>query len=155
MSFDLWHTADPDAEAPAVTLDPPADGVYEVALTDAAAFNGKDERPWVAMTFKDMASEYSWKVLHGFKSQGQANMTKKACRELGVLIDQITSQEQLDEALKSCVGGYYAVTVKTNGNFRNTYVDGPTSSTPPPAGDFPAAPAPAAPEATDDASIPF
>lgn len=157
MTFDeYWANANPDAESGSTdTLDPPADGVYEVAMTSAAAFTSKDDVPWVKTSFKDVVSGYEWTVLHGFKSQAQANVTKKTCRTLGVLIDQVTSQDGLDEALKSCVGTFYAVTVKTNGQYRNTYVDGVAGSAP--AGDFPAAPAPstAEPGMKESDEVPF
>jgi hypothetical protein len=149
MSFDLWHTADPDAQADGGTLTPPDDGVYEVALVDAAAFTSKNGVALVKTAFKDVVSEYEWTVLHGFKSQAQANMTKKTCRSLGIDIDNITSQDQLDAAAKELIGRYFAVTVKRDGKFENTYIDGPTSGTPPQA----AASAPAAATSTDD--VPF
>lgn len=158
MSFDLWHTADPDAESEGGTLEPPADGIYEVALTAASAFTAKESGvPFVKTSFKDVVSEFEWTVLHGFKSQAQANVTKKTCRTLGVDIDNVTSQEQLDQTLGQLVGTYYAVTVKTNGKFRNTYIDGPTAGTvPASSSDFPPQETvPAGGGATDEDDIPF
>lgn len=145
MSFDLWHTADPDAAGEGGTLEPPADGVYQVTLVDAGAFTAQSSgKAFVKTELKDESTDYSWTVLHGFKSQAQANVTKKTCRTMGVDIDTVASEDALDTAMKALIGQYFTVTVKTNGQYRNTYIDGPAEAS---------GMAPSAPIATDD--VPF
>ena len=51
-------------------------------------------------------------------------MTKKLVKDLGVDVDSITFSD-LADVLKDKAGEYFHVTVKTNGAFRNTYVQGP------------------------------
>lgn len=159
--FESWHTADPDAAGGDDTLDPPADGTYHVALVEGSAFETKDgQKSFVKTTFKVLAgpsADYQWTVLHGFKSQAQANITKKTCRELGVDIDNVTSLQALNDAVVARVGHYFTVTVKTNGQYRNTYIDGDAQ----PQGDLPVetgekfAPDPVPAGATAEADIPF
>lgn len=155
MSFDAWHTADPDAAGNGDDLNPPDDGTYEVTLIGAAAFTAKSDAAFVKNQYQVLtgpAAGYEWTVLLGFKSQEQANVTKKACRDLGVEIDAITSQEALSEALEALVGQYYTVEVKTNGKFRNTYIQGPLVGS-----DLPAPPPEpvTAGAPSDDDGVPF
>lgn len=144
---DTWNSADPDARED-ITLDPPADGDYTAVLVEAHAGIGKEsQRAFVALTWQDVASEYKWKVLGGFKSSGQANVTKGMVRDLGVDVDSLHAFEEVGEALKPLAGGYYSLSVKTNGTFRNTYINGPAR-----VGQSPAA-EPGSPTSTDE--VPF
>jgi hypothetical protein len=124
---DMWNNADPDAKGPIeeVTLEPPADGKVSAALMDVYA--GESAKgPFISVTWKSLEDGYKWKVLGGFKSQGAANMAKKMIRDLGVDVDSIAF-DQINEASKPRLGEYFNLTVKTNGSFRNTYIDGPAS----------------------------
>lgn len=161
MSFDAFISADPDAAGgDGGDLEPPADGTYEVALTDAAFFTSKKGDAFVKLAWRVVSQQHTgfeWTVLLGFKSQGQANMSKKQVRELGIEVDSVTSPAALDQELKERVGGYFSVEVKTNGEYRNTYVNGPAvgSDVPIDAQAFSAEPAPADAGATDEEEIPF
>lgn len=137
MSFEqIWAQADPDAVSQSGdNLEPPEDGVHVVCLVDADAFVSKNDRPFVKLQFQRTDDDYQWAVLLGFKSQQQANMTKRQVRNLGVDVEQVTDLGELAAAVKAHVGEFYAVTVSTSGQFRNTYVDGHYRQ---PAGDVPA-----------------
>lgn len=152
---DVWANANPDAGPEEITLEPPEDGKHSALLVEGFAGVGKDSgNPFVSVVFQTPATGYKWKVLGGFKSQGQANMTKKLCRDLGVAVDSI-SFDQLADALAAKAGSYYSLTVKTSGQFRDTYVDGPASGgikesdlASPPIGEPVSVP-------TDDSHVPF
>ena len=134
--FDAFKNADPDKEGD--DLEPPADGVYTVALMDAGAFTSKAGNFLAKLAFRvqDTTSNgYEWTVLLGFAKQRQANFSKGQIRDLGIDVDSISSEDELDTTLKGRVGGFYYVEVKTSlgdgREFRNTYVTGPASSQPP------------------------
>jgi hypothetical protein len=152
MSFtDIWAAASKDDNA---SVPPPPPGMYDVELSKARAFLSKKDEAWVSLTFKvtsKRARDHEWDVLLGFRSQGQANVAKNQIAKLGVDVDSVGDLDGLDQALGRKVGGYFAVEVKQNGDYVNTYVIGATAG-----GDFPPAPAAApVPEATDDDAIPF
>lgn len=160
-TFDMaWANADPDATGGSDEFDPPADGTYTVALTDAAAIESKKGNAGVILQWTNPADQHVWKSWHGFKSEAQANMTKRQVRDLGVPVDEVMALEQLDAQLKTKIGGYFTVEVKTNGSFRNTIIDGPatgalpTSDVPVDTSDFAPKPAAAAAALPDD-DIPF
>lgn len=129
-----WKDADPDAAGGGDDLTPPPDGTYDVALTGASAFIARTTgNAMVKMEWRVIGSDhqdYEWTVLLGFKSQKQANMTKREARNLGVDVDNVDGIDALDDALRGCVGRYYTVETKTNGDFKNTYISdlGPISS---------------------------
>lgn len=131
---DVWTNADPDAggsQFEEVTLEPPADGKITAVLEEGFAGTGKESgKPFVALTWKCLASGYKWKVIGGFKSQGQANMTKAMVRDLGIPVDTLAFDD-VAPALAAKAGSYYSLTVKrteSNGKvWPNTYVDGPAS----------------------------
>lgn len=149
-----WKNADPDA-AGGNDLEPPEDGAYDVALTEATAFESKEGKPFVKLVLRvvSLASrDYEWTVLLGFKSQSQANMTKRIVRDVGVDVDEVAGFEELGDALNTKIGQYYTVKVVTNGEFRNTYIEGPAN----PQTDIPIPEMPVTvPETTDDGDIPF
>lgn len=127
MSFSsTWPTATADAPAGGDAPDP---GLYTVAVIDAKAFTSKKGDDWVVVELRAIggpAADHEWPLLLGFKSQEQANFTKRACRDLGVDVDNIAGLDELDGALKqTAVGRYFNVEVKQNGEFRNTYLQGP------------------------------
>jgi hypothetical protein len=106
-------------------FDPPPDGDHIAELRKASALTSKKGDDWVVLEFREIRSGHDWTVMLGFKSQGQANVTKTACFRLGVQVDEVFSLEQLGQELERKVGGYFEVTVQTNGEFRNTYINGP------------------------------
>ena len=152
---DMWTNADPDAKGPIeeITLEPPADGKVTAALMDVYAGEGKNG-PFISVTWQSLETQYKWKVLGGFKSQGAANMAKKMIRDLGVDVDNIAF-DQINDAARPRLGEYYNLTIKRSGKFANTYVDGPASGgikesdiASPPIGEPVTVP-------TDDSHVPF
>jgi hypothetical protein len=128
MSFtNTWASATVEEQG---GNDAPAPGLYTVAVVDAKAFTSKKGDDWVIIELRGLdgaSTDHEWPLLLGFKSQEQANFTKRACRDLGVDVDNVTGLEALDEALKAaCVGRYFNVEVKQNGEYRNTYLQGPS-----------------------------
>lgn len=155
-----WKNADPDATGGGGDdLTPPPDGTYDVALIAASAFVARTSgKAMVKLEFKVLSvdeQDYEWTVLLGFKSQSQANMTKRQVRNLGINVDDIGGIDELDGVLRQVVGNYYTVETKTNGEFKNTYVSdaGPITQDIP-VDDQPAPEAVAA-GATSDDDIPF
>ncbi len=106
-------------------FDPPEDGDHVVELRKASALTSKKGDDWVVLELRELQTGHDWTVMLGFKSQGQANVTKTACSRLGIQVDEVFGLEQLGEELERRAGGYFEVTVKTNGDFRNTYINGP------------------------------
>jgi hypothetical protein len=149
-----WGNADPDAVNE--SGEPPEPGLYTVAVTDAKAFTSKKNEDWVVIDLQAIggqADEHEWPLLLGFRSQQQVNFTKRACRDLGVDVDNVTGLAELDTALKEIVGRYFDVEVKQNGDYRNTYIQGPSEGV---QGDLPGDLAPTPVSAvTDDDDIPF
>lgn len=126
---DTWGSANPDAagndnEAPL--------GDHTVALTAARAYMSKKKNePWVSLTLKvvvprnGIEAGYEWDELFGFRSQKQANVTKKTVRDLGVDVDNVGgSITDLHDALQVQLGKYYEVEVVQSGDWRNTYIKG-------------------------------
>lgn len=158
MSFEDFRNANADGDN---DLDPPADGVYDCAVTVAEFFESKAGKPFVKIGLKvarGAKNGEEWTLLLGFKSQGQANMTKKTVRGLGVDVDAVSSWDELNQKMDHVVGQYFTVEVKTNGEFRNTYImEGPIqlggSDIPPP--DMASVMANVGAGATDDSDVPF
>lgn len=119
-----WNNAQVDGDQQS-NFDPPADGEYIVELKKATALTSKKGDDWVVLELRELELGYDWTVMLGFKSQGQANLTKTACYRLGIQVDEISSLSDLSDQLESCAGGYYEIEVKTNGDYRNTYINGP------------------------------
>lgn len=149
MTFtDTWTNADPDATGGG---DPPEDGTHDVVLNDAGAFLSKEKQePWVKLSFRRLTDDHEWDVIQGFKSQKQANFSKKTCQLIGVDVDAVGDLDELDKALRERCGNYFTVEVKTNGDFVNTYVQEGA-----PAPDFVPPPVAAAAEPVADDDIPF
>lgn len=118
-------------------FDPPPDGDHIAELRKAQALRSKKDEDWVVLEWRELQTGHDWTLMLGFKSQGQANLTKTACSRLGIQVDEVFSLEQLDQELGRVAGGYFEVTVKTNGDFRNTYVNGPARSQQRPLTDVP------------------
>lgn len=145
----LYQNADPDAVGGGDN-EPPEPGRYQVALIDAGAAISKREKPYQKMTWRRLEDEYEWTVIHGFSSEGAANVAKREAREIGVNVDEVTSLEELDAGLKEQVGGFFLVDVQKNGDFVNTYVTGRLT------GDVPMeAPEPVAVGGSGDDDVPF
>lgn len=152
-----WPHADADAVGgeSGDDMTPPADGLHEVTLTGGGAWTSKSEADWVRFEFvTNDELQHKWTVLLGFKSQSQANMTKRKLRELGVPVDDLGSLDEIDAAIKGQIGSYFTVRVERDGKFENTYVEGPAvaDGAPVPAA-APAAAAPAAPAAPAAAAV--
>jgi hypothetical protein len=131
MTFtDVWTNADPDAQQ-GDKPEPPIEGMYECALVDADAFTAKTSgQATVKMTWRVVSAQqrdHEWtEILQFHKSQGQANFSKGQIKALGIDVDAITALEQLADALHSKAGGYFTLETKQNGNYRNTYIQGPS-----------------------------
>ena len=108
-------------------LEPPPDGTYGgCTLRDAGAFTAKSSGKDFVKFEWETTDGYRWTVLQGFKSDAQTAVTWSEVSKLGINPTEIADLDQLDRALKACVGGYYDIVVKTNGQFRNSYVNGPS-----------------------------
>lgn len=107
-------------------LDPPPDGTHNgCVLRDAGAFTAKSGKDFVKLEWQT-TDGHTWTVLQGFKSEAQTAVTWSEVGKLGINPVETTSLEELDEKLKQQIGSYYDLAVKTNGQFRNTYINGPT-----------------------------
>jgi hypothetical protein len=119
----------PDQGAREGSLDPPADGTHTgCRLHDASAFTSKAGNDFVKFEW-ETSDHYRWTVLQGFKSDEQAAVTWSEVSKLGINPTEIASLEQLNQAITAHINGYYDLAVKTNGNFRNTYINGATTQT--------------------------
>jgi hypothetical protein len=133
-------------------LQPPDEGLFDVALIDAGAFTSKRGADIAKVEFRVVSQAYNgaeWAVLLGFDTQTKANIAKATCAQIGVDVETVESLDELDTALKEKVGGYYTVEVKRNGEYLNTYIQGEADVAPP----EPAAVAAGQPITDDD--IPF
>lgn len=144
-------------------LEPPADGTHTgCTLTDAAAFTAKSSGKTFAKFVWRNTDDYEWTVLQGFSDDNdQVNaITWGVIQKLGINPVDVHDLDQLDAALKAQIGSYYDLGVKTNGKFRNTYVNGPSVGDNPKVqeqianGSQPAA-VPAGGGVPDDDDIPF
>lgn len=154
MSFtDNFNNADPDAAS--TDGEPPADGTYDVTLIDARAFTSKNGHDVLTLKIRDNTGGHEWTVLQGFKSQAQANVTKKVVRALGASIDAVSSIDELDGRVKEKVGNYYTVEVKRSGQWTNTYFQENAAPVQPDIGGFEPAPAPATIATGGDDDVPF
>lgn len=119
---------DPNAETNGgADLEPPVDGTHTgCVLRDATAFTAKSGKDFVKFEWQTVDG-FTWTVLQGFKSEGQTAVTWSEVGKLGISPVEITSLDQLDIELKKHIGSYYDIAVKTNGNFRNTYINGPST----------------------------
>jgi hypothetical protein len=155
----MWANANPDnAGGEGNDLEPPADGMYDVALLDAGAFVSKAGAPFVKMRWQVVSHAqqgYEWTVLLGFKSQTQADVTKRAVRDLGIQVDSLIGLEAVETAIKEKLGGYYTVEVvrkESNGKvFPNTYLQDSRPAQP----DIPVPVAAAAPVPTPVDDVPW
>lgn len=130
MGFnDTWGQVDPNAVG-GDDSQPPEAGTYTVVLKDADAFTSKKGEDWQKLEFGLLDRDHDWTVLFGFKSQAAANFAANQAREVGVDVSGIRSMEELAAALKQHVGTYYEVEVEQNGEYRNTYIRGRSTSEP-------------------------
>lgn len=134
MTFtDTWTNADPDAIGGQPDK-PPAPGPYLVTLIDGKAGTSKKGNAYAVLTLRDERSQHEWPVLFGFKSQAQANFAKNQIRELGIDVDAVADLDELDQAIKACVGSYYDVEVEAASDPQyddSTYIRGKAGSAPP------------------------
>lgn len=130
-SFTPYNPDTHNTDNPGNDLEPPPDGTYGgCTLRDAGAFTAKSGKDFVKFEW-ETTDGYRWTVLQGFKSDAQTAVTWSEVGKLGIDPMQMSDLSQLDDALKGCVGGFYDVAVKTNGQFRNTYINGPSLGTNP------------------------
>lgn len=116
--------AAPDGGGERVDVYPP-DGEHTATLVEASAFVAKtDGSEYVRLSWREESSGASWGVLQNFKSPAAIAITKKIMIQLGVDNSAVTTLEDLDAQLKLQVGNYYNVTIKTVGQWTNTYVNG-------------------------------
>lgn len=108
-------------------LDPPADGNHTgCELVDAGAFTSKAGKDFVKFQWRNPTG-HTWTVLQGFKSDAQAAVTWSEVSKLGINPVDVGSLEELNTLLLDQIGSYYDLGVKTNGQFRNTYINAPTT----------------------------
>lgn len=100
----------------------PPDGLYDAALMDAGAFTSKQGNDVGKLEWQTVDKQYQWTQILGFKNPKQAGFSKAQCMKVGVDVDGVSSLDELDEALKEKVGGFYELEVQHNGEFVNTYV---------------------------------
>lgn len=155
MGFDdTWADATPDMTG---SDDAPPDGKHDAALIDAGAFTSKNGNDVVKLEFQTVDRQFQWSAIYGFNSVKAAGFTKGQCQVVGVNIDQVGSLDELDQALKDHVAGFYEVEVERNGDYVNTYVrDGgkPAVVSDVPADTSDLAPVPAA-AGNSDEDLPF
>lgn len=112
-------------------LEPPPDGTYTgCELVDAGAWNAKSGKDWAKMQWRNR-NGHTWTVLQGFNSDAQTAVTWSEIGKLGINPVDIGSLEELNAKLLDQIGSYYDLAVKTNGQFKNTYVNGPTTGSNP------------------------
>jgi hypothetical protein len=102
----------------------PPDGDHVSTLVGASAFVAKsDGKEYVRLSWREEASGAAWSVLQNF-TPAAIPVTKKIMIQLGVDNSAVTTLEDLDTQLKLQVGNYYNTTIKTVGQWTNTYVNG-------------------------------
>lgn len=141
FNADTWKNATNDLPE----NEPPEPGSYDVTVVDAGAFTSKAGNDIVKVELQilpgGMHAGHRWTVISGFKSDGATAVTKGMCSRLGVHIDDIATLEGLDTELQGVIGQYFAVAVKQNGDYTNTYINdritaGPASDVPSDTSDF-------------------
>lgn len=141
-------------------LDPPADGTHTgCELIDASAFTAKNGKDFVKFQWR-APHGHTWTVLQGFGSDAQAGVTWGQVAQLGINPTEISDLEQLNGVLTSHIGSYYDIGVKTNGQFRNSYINGPSVGSNPVVQEQIASngvqtPAAVSADGADDNTIPF
>jgi hypothetical protein len=128
MPFD--PTAFANAESDFNRDEPPANGEYEVRLSDTDIISAKDGRQFAKLTYTVLtgfARDHIWGVVHtldAMNPQGDPNpglaITKRTLRDLGVNVDEVQSVKDLRDELARVQGGIYLVEVSRNGQYVNT-----------------------------------
>lgn len=160
MSFaQHWPNANPENAGSGGADNPPPDGKHQVVLVDGGAWTAKSSgNETLKFEFRTVDGRFEWPSIGGWSTQSNADYAAKALEALGLDFKVLRSLEQIDAAVKSLVGRFFTVTVKRNGEYVNTYIDGPAQGVQQ-AADFsapqPAAPVPAAAGAGSDSDIPF
>lgn len=129
MTFDAqaWQQASTDRE----DTEAPDPGLYDVALDDAKAFTSKAGNAVIVVEFRVVAGQnmgHRWSDVRGLQSEGAVKAAKAMCSRLGIRVDEVTSLDDIDTALKTLKGRYFEVEVVQNGEYRNSYVQGPATS---------------------------
>lgn len=132
---------------------PPAPGTYEAVLVEGSAFTSQAGKPYLKLRWRLVGDPLSlWTELYGLDRLGGKKAAKATLERMQVNLDAVTDFDSLGSVVAQAVDQFFTVTVKQNGQYRNTYVEGPSAPdagvTDP--GDFPV-PAPA--NASDD--VPF
>lgn len=106
---------------------PPEPGTYWATVETAEVFTSNAGEDFIRMAYRIRGGPddgYSWSMLGGsFGSEGAVSAAKTHCARLGIDVAAIGSQEELDQALRECVGRTYEINVKQNGEYRNVYVN--------------------------------
>jgi hypothetical protein len=114
----------------------PPDAIYEAECTNSDVITRRsDGAQWVKLWWKVISGPHrdaEWESLHTldrFKPDGERNpglaFTVDALRKMGYPVDdaeKASSADVIKHELQALEGRGYAVEVKTNGNFTNTYV---------------------------------
>ena len=127
MSFRPYNPDTDNLNNDGNDLEPPPDGTHTgCELLDAGAFTSKSKNEdWVKFQWR-APDGHTWTVLQGFRSDAQTAVTWSEVSKLGINPVDVPSLDDLNDRLINLVGAYYDLAVKTNGQFRNTYINGPT-----------------------------
>jgi hypothetical protein len=101
----------------------PPDGLHNAYLMRARLQTGAQDflvTEWQAGTFY-------WETLYGFTAN-RIRFAQDALDGLGIDRSKITNDDALEDALYRVQGGQFQVRTEVNGNFVNTYVEGPVSA---------------------------
>lgn len=126
-----WQQADIDNTADSKAPEP---GVYETSVQDARAFTSEKGNDVMVVELRVLSGPeegHTWSEVRGFKNEGSIKAAKSMCARLGVDVASINSLDRLDTALETVIGQYYAIEVKRNGEYLNTYITGRLTSAPP------------------------
>lgn len=121
---DAWNRAGQDGDE---DFDPPTGG-YEVEVTQADVFAGKDGREWCKVLYRIVEGDHAGRVFQDFGPAGDHNpvgfrFTREKLLMLGLPHDlQVTELEDLADAAGELVGTRAEVGVSHKDGFRNVKV---------------------------------
>lgn len=120
---EAWKNTSIDNES----KDPPPEGEYEVAIDNAEFFTSKAGNAVIKLSLRVTSAGdeqgWSWDEIRGMGTEGQMKAAKATCARLGIDVDAIDSEDQLNAELEACIGRYYEVAVKQNGDYLNCYIN--------------------------------
>lgn len=125
--FDAQAWANTPIDNSGTSDGPPEPGNYEAEITDGSYFISKAGKPIVKLTLKITSPgpvlDHEWDEIRSMHTEGGMKAAKATVSRLGIDVDTITSGEELDQALKACIGHFHEVRVVQNGEYRNTYIN--------------------------------